>query len=194
MSAKNASSFAFCMPTIRGSSQLPPKSSESPRRVKISEKRARSAATTRSHPSARFMPAPTASPFTFAMVGFGSSYSARAAAFTSPIACSGGSDGPSAARSAPAQKAFPAPVITRTRSVGQCDTSSRSRRKSSHPSCGTAFLRCGRSSVMVATPDALRSRRIPFMGSPFCHGASGIDCSSTPIRCESMPLSLRPQP
>ena len=71
MSAKSASSLARCMPTRRGRSHEPPKSMVSPRRAKISEKRACSEATMRSQPRARFMPAPTATPFTLAMTGLG---------------------------------------------------------------------------------------------------------------------------
>ncbi len=74
---------------MRGSSQVPPKSTDSARRAKISEKRAFSLATTRSQPSARFIPAPTASPRTLAMIGFATSCSASAAAFTGCIASSG---------------------------------------------------------------------------------------------------------
>ena len=76
MSPSSASSFALCSPIKRGSSHEPPRSIASPRFTKISEKRALSPATIRSQPSARFSPAPTATPFTFAMVGFGISCSA----------------------------------------------------------------------------------------------------------------------
>jgi hypothetical protein len=71
------------------------------------------------------MPAPTASPPTLAMAGFDTSCKASAAALIGCIALRGW--GPPAAMSslswAPAQKAPPAPVMTRTRSVSVCVTS-----------------------------------------------------------------------
>src|SRR6266700_182323 len=70
-SAKNASSLALCRPMSRGNSHEPPQSSDSPRWAKISEKRAASDATIRSHPSARLAPIPAATPGTFAIVGVG---------------------------------------------------------------------------------------------------------------------------
>ena len=70
----------------RGSSQMPPKSTTRPRRTKISEKRARSLAMTMSQPSARFIPAPTATPSTAATVGLASSYRVRAARLSGRMA------------------------------------------------------------------------------------------------------------
>ena len=55
----------------RGRIQEPPKSTLRPRFEKISVKRARSDATTRSQPSARLQPAPAATPLTAAIVGIG---------------------------------------------------------------------------------------------------------------------------
>src|SRR5581483_2672254 len=72
MSANSTSSFALCKPMRRGNTQDPPKSIESPRLAKISEKRASSLATIKSHPSARLSPAPAATPPTFAITGCGS--------------------------------------------------------------------------------------------------------------------------
>ena len=60
MSPKNASSFALLRPMRRGSSHELPPSSASPRLAKISEKRARSLATTRSHASTSPSATPTA--------------------------------------------------------------------------------------------------------------------------------------
>ena len=60
---------------MRGSNHDPPKSSDKPRRAKISEKRAFWLATTRSHPSAMLHPAPTATPRTLAIVGIGKRWS-----------------------------------------------------------------------------------------------------------------------
>ena len=72
MSASRVSSLARCMPTRRGSTHEPPKSMVRPRRAKISENRAVSPATTRSHSRAMFIPAPAAMPRTLAIVGCGS--------------------------------------------------------------------------------------------------------------------------
>ena len=82
MSANNANSLALCNPTSRGSTHDPPKSIDSPLRAKISEKRASSEATTRSHPSARLQPAPAATPTTLAITGCGSACSAAQTAPT----------------------------------------------------------------------------------------------------------------
>jgi len=76
MSPKSASSLARWMPTRRGSSHVPPRSTVRPRLAKISEKRASFDATMRSQPSARLRPAPAATPLTLAMVGLGQSWSA----------------------------------------------------------------------------------------------------------------------
>ena len=72
-SARSTSSLARCMPTRRGSSHDPPKSTTRPRLAKISLNRARSEATIRSQPSARLQPAPAATPLTAAIVGLASS-------------------------------------------------------------------------------------------------------------------------
>ncbi len=158
ISASSASSLALCMPTRRGSSHVPPKSTESPRRAKISEKRALSPATTRSQPRARFIPAPTASPVTLARVGFGRVCRARAAAFTSCMAFSGCPPSTMLApNSAPAQKAPPAPVITRTRSLSVSRTSRKICSRGSHMGPAIAFFTWGRLSVSVTTPFGPRS-------------------------------------
>ena len=71
MSANSTSSFAFCIPTILGRMNDPPKSMLSPRRAKISLNRLRSEASTKSQASAMLRPAPAATPSTRAIVGFG---------------------------------------------------------------------------------------------------------------------------
>jgi len=142
-----------CIPTIRGRSQDPPKSTESPRRAKISENLERSVATTRSQARARFSPAPVATPSTRAMVGLASRCNARAALPTSRM-CSrecwaSGSRPP---RSAPEQNAPPAPVSTSTRSAELLATSLNSFAIRGHMSRVTALRRFGRLRVTVTTP------------------------------------------
>ena len=84
ISASKTSSFALCSPSRRGRTQEPPKSMLSPRRAKISEKRARSDATIRSQPRARLSPAPAATPLTFAMSGLEMACSAAAVSWMPP--------------------------------------------------------------------------------------------------------------
>ena len=116
-SPSSASSAALPGPTRRGSSQLAPVSRPRPWRTNSNENRARSLATTRSHPRARLTPAPTAGPSTAAITGFGHSCSATAVrpkrritvATSSPLGRLG-------ARSPPDENAPPAPVSTTTRS------------------------------------------------------------------------------
>ena len=83
----------------------------SPAGAKISlEKRACSEATIRSQPRARFMPAPTATPFTLAMMGLGEMrWSARAMSATQCSRCIAWRvSPPRSERSAPEQNASPA--------------------------------------------------------------------------------------
>ena len=126
MSPKNASSLAMCRPTRRGNTHEPPKSSERPRREKISEKRAVSDATTKSHPNARLHPAPTATPRTLAMVGWGMRCNDSATSVIWRIALSWWRGGPSpgaAHRSAPEQNSPPAPVMMTARSSARPEMS-----------------------------------------------------------------------
>ncbi|OGL20020.1 MAG: hypothetical protein A3K12_13100 [Candidatus Rokubacteria bacterium RIFCSPLOWO2_12_FULL_71_19] len=157
-SAKKANSFARCMPMSRGRSQVPPTSTLRPRREKISEKRAVSAATIRSQPSARLQPPPAATPLTLAMTGLGMRCSASATSATCRMAVIGGpcTGGP-AERSAPEQKASPAPVMTSTRSVGLAATSRNTASSSFHMAPFMAFFFSGRLSVSVTTPLGMRS-------------------------------------
>ena len=78
VSASSVSRFACCKPTSFGSSQEPPRSIDRPRLEKIWENVDSGVATTKSQPSARFHPAPTATPVTLATVGIGSSCNASA--------------------------------------------------------------------------------------------------------------------
>src|SRR5262245_426355 len=164
MSPSSASSFALWSPTSRGSSQEPPRSMASPRLTKISEKRALSPATIRSQPSARLRPAPTATPFTFAMVGFGISCSARP---TQPKWCIWSSWWRAApglgVRSAPAQKAPAEPVNTSTRSLALSPTSRNTASSSSHMVASIAFRLSGRWSATVTMPSGERSTSRVFM-------------------------------
>src|SRR5204863_414162 len=115
-------SAAFAMPTTRGRKYVPPQSGCRPRRTKACENRAALEARRMSQARARFIPAPTAAPFTAAMSGFGESRirstvrsrdgatrsmsgRPRPAWFASCIALT----------SPPAQKPLPAPVMTITR-------------------------------------------------------------------------------
>ena len=133
----------------------------SPRRAKISEKRAVSPATTRSHTSARLAPAPTATPRTLATVGCGSRCNARQTSPTWRIAVSwclpGSADPPPwpddmSPTSAPLQNSPPAPVITTARSSALPAIARISVSNSSHIGPLIAFLRSGRRRVMVTTP------------------------------------------
>src|ERR1700722_17176191 len=161
MLPKSAISLARAKPTSRGSSQDAPLSSARPRLAKIMESLARSLQTTRSQPSARDNPAPTAKPSTLAMVGMETWCRARA---TSPRRRMrarpdrvGSVAGPlGSERSAPEQKAPPAPVSTITLSSGLSSTSSKVLRSSVSILPLAAFLRSGRFIVTVTTP-SLRS-------------------------------------
>src|SRR4051794_22062978 len=149
----------MCSGTRRGSSHEPPKSSERPRLVKISEKRAFVLATTRSQPRARLHPAPTATPRTLAIVGCGNLCKARATSPTERICASPCGGGPSSApchRSAPAQNSPPAPVMITTRSAVLPAISLKVSRSSLHICRVAAFFLAGRLSMTVTTP----SRRV----------------------------------
>ena len=110
------------------------------------------------------MPAPTATPFTLAIVGFGMRCRASAMSATQcrrVRVCRVSL--PRSPRSAPEQKASPAPVITRTRSVGVASTSRNTASSSSNIIRFIAFFFSGRSSVSVTTPLGARSRRTVSM-------------------------------
>ena len=159
MSARNTSSLARCRPMSLGKIQEPPKSILSPRLENISENRARSEAITRSQPSAKLRPAPAATPFTAARVGLCISWRRRAHCPTTRIRATDAPTPPSmrspassSVRSAPEQKASPAPVITSTRSSGLLSTSSNTDRSSPHIAPLIAFFLAGRLRVSVTTP------------------------------------------
>ncbi|MCG3189996.1 MAG: hypothetical protein LKCHEGNO_02548 [Burkholderiaceae bacterium] len=63
--------IALARPTSRGSSQVPPQSGTRPIFENAWMKTADRAATTRSQPSAKFAPAPAATPLTIAITGTG---------------------------------------------------------------------------------------------------------------------------
>src|SRR5262245_43558636 len=167
MSAKNASSFAFCTPTRRGSSHEVPPSSARPRLAKISEKRARSLASTRSQASARPSATPTHTPSTLASVGFGIRCSSSTMTPIRRISWTIGCTGPPVRpwpflfppRFAPAEKLPPAPVRISARSPGVAATSVKARSRPLHISASIAFFFSGRSSVIVTSPSR-RSTRI----------------------------------
>ena len=155
ISASSANSFARCMPTRRGSTQLPPKSKDRPRLANISEKRAVSEATTKSQMRAMLQPAPTATPRTLAMVGCGM----RASAMHTSVmlrmddnGCnlSGWAEPP--LRSAPLQNSPPAPVSTMTRSSGFDPISKNVCFSSAHMVPLAAFFLEGRFMVTVTMP------------------------------------------
>ena len=167
-SARNTSSLARCMPTSRGSTHEPPKSTTSPRFEKISLKRARSDATIRSQPEReiaagargdsvdrrdrRLRPARAAA----ARPG------PRCASRPAPRPARGARRrSPLSPRSAPEQNPSPAPVITSTRSSRFSATSSNSSVRPSHISPVIAFFLAGRFSVHVTTPSARSMSRDP---------------------------------
>src|SRR5690606_6453955 len=77
VSTVNDISAALEAPTTLGNSQAPPSPDTSPSLTKLSANVAVSAAIRISHMQVRSKPAPTAGPFTAAMVGTSSSYKAR---------------------------------------------------------------------------------------------------------------------
>ena len=124
-----ASSAARAKPTRDGTNSDEPPSGTSPMLTKASEKYADSAATTRSQASARESPIPAAGPLTAAMTGLGIRrmpvisgwYRSVRIWYTSTVPsppCSAASF-----RSAPLEKARPAPVTRTARTPGSSVTS-----------------------------------------------------------------------
>ena len=117
------SSHALAMPTRRGRKYVPPQSGCRPRLTKAWVNFAAVDARRMSQPSARFIPAPAAAPFTAAITGLGASRIASSTRSRRGATLS--SSGRAGARpslvsfialtSPPAQKPLPAPVTTRTR-------------------------------------------------------------------------------
>ena len=99
----------------------------------------------RSQPSARFMPAPDGTPLTLAMIGLGIRCRASAMSATQ---CSRASRMARVAaarpRSAPEQKASPAPVMTMTRSSGEASTSRNTPSSSLNIAAFSVFFFSGR--------------------------------------------------
>ncbi len=154
----------------------------------------------RSQPSARLQPAPAATPFTAAMVGFGSSCRASAQrptvripaiALPAPPPCSVFSLG---VRSAPEQKPSPAPVSTSTRSSRLSATSVNRSISSRHIGVLIAFNRSGRFSVHVTTPPARSTSSVSnFTGStPRSTSSTGrLHAPSRPRELSRGPLTVR---
>ena len=183
--------MALCSPTSRGSTHDPPKSTDSPRRLKISEKRASSLATMRSQPRARLQPAPTATPRTLAIVGFAHRWRARAALPTNRMATRGASCVPvKPDRSAPEQKSPPAPVTTSTLSSAACPTSVKTSRSSAHIVGVAAFLRSGRFMVTVTTPPERPTRSVSTR-EPYRRGHPGRPGEAPPGPRRPTPRACR---
>src|SRR5580698_7930468 len=171
MPPKSAISLARARPTSRGSSQETPQSRDRLRLAKIIESRARSLQTTRSQPRASDRPAPTATPSNLAMVGLVIRCRARARSPRRRMRASpervGSVAGPlGSERSAPEQKAPPAPVSTRARSSPRSSTSRNVSRSSVSMTPLAAFLRSGRFMVTVTTPSLRWTIRVS-MGRPY---------------------------
>src|SRR3954447_5411054 len=144
-----------------------------PRRTKTGTSFAPSAITTRSHASARCMPAPAAVPLTAAITGFSQSRTAvttrcqpvamlRA---TSPCARFGAPSGFSGVgtgtrRSAPVQNArLPAPVSTTARTCRSALASDNASTSASRVFQSRALCTSGRCNVRVRTPPSRSARR-----------------------------------
>ena len=131
--------------------------------MKIWEKRALSDAILMSQASARDRPAPTAGPFTAAMVGFSKFWSWRVDERMPPAAgdlatkCrpTWSAVSPSTVRSAPEQNPRPAPVMMSTLTSSSELASSRAFSSSTCMVSPMALSRSGRLSVIVATLSSL---------------------------------------
>ncbi len=153
-------------PISRGSSQDVPRSpADRPMRTKAALNLAAGEASRMSAASARASPPPATAPLRAAMTGTRmarTADSARAACSWRSSMPMGDSPGSSAAsaRSSPAQNAWPAPVMIRTRRSSCSPRSSASCSSSANMTMVMAFIRSGRSRVATATPSAGRSRRM----------------------------------
>src|SRR5271168_3857234 len=145
-------------PARRGSRYVPPKSGNNPTFAKFWPNMAWSLAMRISQPSATFIPAPAAGPFTAATTGFSIVHSATIK--RAPLRNSGSSSWPRpasrysriVARSPPEQNARPAPVTITARTAGFAAARS-TPSASARPSCGSsAFSRSGRFMHSVRTP------------------------------------------
>src|SRR5579883_2021494 len=182
-SAVNISSRAFPIPTRRGRNHVPPESGTRPTRVNTWMKDARSLAIRRSAARARLAPAPAATPFTAARVGFSMVRSRRMillyrARTTSP---SDVSPGTWSLRSAPEQNARPAPVRTTHRTSSACSAS----RRASCSSCASrpsmALRTSGLFSVMRRTPSSVSTRSASYTcPPPLSAGLLPGPCGGTP--------------
>src|SRR5919202_4655550 len=114
------------------------------------------AAILKSHTPASCSPPPMAAPWIAAIVG--SRCLARASSMSSKTVKKPAASGPeTAAKSAPAQNAGPAPLTRTTRTSSRASTSSRAETIAEQTSTDSALRACGRSSVSEATPS--RSER-----------------------------------
>ena len=160
------SSLARLRPVRRVSRYRPPVSGTRPTLTKAWLNCALSATSTRSHASARFIPAPTAAPFTAAMTGFSSRSSGISTVVS--IRCSllrpasgVGSAAASISRiSPPAQNARPAPVRMTARTAASAASAGISAASSRCIGWLNAFSASGRFSVTVATPSATLQSRV----------------------------------
>ena len=151
-------SQALAIPTTRGRKYVPPQSGCRPRLTKAWANLASVEAMRRSQPSARFMPAPAAAPLTAAMMGWGASRMARSVRSRpgAIFSMSGRSRAPALASlmaltSPPAQKPFPAPVMTITLTSGSALARVTASKRSSLRVPPRALRRSGRFRVRVAT-------------------------------------------
>ena len=151
-----ASSAARAKPTRDGTNSDEPPSGTSPMLTKASEKYADSAATTRSQASARESPIPAAGPLTPAMTGLGIRrmpvisgwYRSVRILYTSTVPPPASSA--ASFRSAPLEKARPAPVMRTARTSGFSVTSVIASSRSAENCRFHAFIRSGRFSSTFA--------------------------------------------
>ncbi len=150
----------------RGRLQVVPKSGTMPSRgPKVATKWAELPATAMSQPSARPRPPPAATPLTRAIVGTGQATRARSAGWKIPsmICSTRSATSPcrTALRSAPEQKARPAPVTTTTLTLSSSETAPSAAVKSRINASFIEFNDSGRSRVIVATPPSTAYRTVP---------------------------------
>ena len=151
-----ASSAARAKPTRDGTNSDEPPSGTRPMLTKASEKYADSAATTRSQASARESPIPAAGPLTPAMTGLGIRRMPVISGWYRSVRILYTSTGPPPAssaasfRSAPLEKARPAPVMRTARTSGFSVTSVIASRRSAENCRLHAFIRSGRFSSTFA--------------------------------------------
>src|SRR4051794_34908811 len=173
MRTVNASSLATSSPTSRGSICVPVMSGTRPQRISSTDNFASGATMRRSHPSASWMPAPTAAPCTAAIVAAGISVhtytacwprfvmrsSRRARSARSPRSSDGSRGSPAIcwklSKSRPEQNPRPAPESTTARTAGLAFSSSPASTSARNIAPSTAFILSGRLSFTSATPPSI---------------------------------------